>query len=239
MARLRAGYNFSVKSSTPEELYCEKTEDSVGKSIEFSRIEHDQELQNMFYDSILSESAVSTTFRIPKFAHLNYESFEEKLPQNPENTQSRTVNDTNCKPGANQWSASMSNQSTSFRGTMLSTIFEESLPTMSQNEKVYQSSAVETTTTKGTVENDSTPSKSLKYFSGKTEVAPRSRSRSHSQKSSTNFDSKILEKSISKRKNRRTKRLPIEQQIRIQEWTIRQLNNIEEASKHELVIEVE
>ncbi|XP_072896115.1 uncharacterized protein [Hemitrygon akajei] len=239
MARLRAECKFSEKYSTPEELYFERTE-NLEKSIDLSRIEHDDpELQNMFDDSILPKSASSTT-SVPKFAQLNSECFEEKLPLNPEKSQPSTIIDTDRKPGAGRWSASMSSKSTTFRGTMLSIIFEESVPTpTSDNEENCQSSMEETTTVKATKEHDSTPSSSLKHFSGKTEAARKTRSRSYSQKSSINFNSNFIEKSIIKRKNKRAKRLPTEQQTRIQEWTIRQLNNIEEASKHELVIEAE
>ncbi|XP_069772893.1 uncharacterized protein [Narcine bancroftii] len=228
LARLKAACNPFMKCITPERLYFVKTDNTMGKSTELYTIEDDDlESQNQGCDSIIDESGIPKTSPVPKFANIN-EHFEEKVPQNPEDIQSSTVSNIDYKTRTNQWSSSLSNKE-----TMLSIIFEESFSTMSENENVCQSRAA-LMTTKNIVENDSTPSTSLSFFSGKSAVAPKRRSRTHSQKSS-NFVSSLLEKSIHKQKRR--KRLPTEQLIRIQEWIIRQLNNIEEASRYELVIE--
>lgn len=161
----------------------------------------------MFRNKILSKSRMSTTSPASNYAKINYESSEEMLPQNPENTTPSAINDINSKTGANQWIAS---KFTSFKRTMLSTIFEESLPTTPENQQACPSSNAENATTKNTVEDDSTPFMPVKV-SGKTEVAPRNTSRSYSQKSSSSFHSRLLEKSISKRKTRKRRRLPREQ----------------------------
>ncbi|XP_043553795.1 uncharacterized protein LOC122553687 [Chiloscyllium plagiosum] len=242
---LTTGLSSSVKCSTPEFSF-ENRDNFVGKNIELSRIEHDSfETQKMLYESVLFKSGIPTISPISKFVNPNDESFE-KISSSPENTQKlMIINSVSFKTGAKQWNTVMSSKSTYSKGANLSTILEESHQNMalSETEQIHKSGIANATgdspVEEIAVEDDQPIPTSPKLFSKKSiEEIIKDQSRLLSPKSPA-IDLNNVRKSIRKKRKYRKKKMPIEQQIRIKEWTIRQLTSIEEATKHELLVEID
>eukprot|EP00062_Callorhinchus_milii_P008820 gi/632951906/ref/XP_007891555.1/ PREDICTED: uncharacterized protein LOC103178544 [Callorhinchus milii] len=242
--RLRASHKLTVKSSTPIQCPIENKESS-NQNVQLSRIVPIHfEPEKLFTDS-LSPSISPVPKAAKSFLEINDCESSKEMSPTLNNTLSGIQDVTSHTNMAKQWSTGISSKSISFRGPILSTVHEESpfsdlnLAESDEQINMFSNEKDFIHLKENSLKNLSAFPKSQKQTNKKSAQETIKGRRYLSWKALASVKLDLPGISISKKKRQKKRVMPVEQEIRIRQWTIRQLTNIEEAKNHELVIEAE